>query len=1028
MNKISKEARNELIEHFDNKEYVNFEKAERIIYSHDMGSLPQIVDKMIDTIPQAVIRIRNIEDIKFLVSFSSRNLIPLTPRGNATSGYGDSMPFGKGISVDFMSMRKIINIDSTNMIVTVEPGAVFWIIEKELNKQGLTLRVYPSSAPGATVGGWVSEGGSGIGSYRYGFFKDNIISIDVILMDGSEKTFSGDDLSLIYATQGTIGLITKVSLKIKKRTEMKSILLHFPSVEKQVNLLNRISQTDYSIFSIQSFWGEGLKRRIEALKMSKGTFYSIYHDPVNSEKIQLDSILCKEEGIYLLVTFEGPLIHNDFLKLVLAENGTIEDDVLAKFLWDERFYPMREKRLGPSLIPSEAIVSIDSLSKVLMDAKKQIKDFSFEGTMVNQNEIVILGFVLHDERSFAFSVDYVKSLVLMDIIEKAGGRLYQVGVFFTDKANSIKGKEIMDRLREYKKQVDPKNLLNPGKLFPSNAVPSFIKLAMKAANSGKSVALLVSGFLSKNPGVSKKLAEDLVNESFVCAQCGYCKVVCSEFMGKGWESSAPRGKFYFLREYIRGKGKFSNYLKDEFLLCTTCKRCNNVCQVNIPIQEKWDEMRGFLIQEKGMPTFPAFEMMGGSYEQEINIWTGRKAERGDWVTKDIKIDTTQPLNYWAGCTASFVETDIGLNSVRILQEGGIKFNFLGKEESCCGIPFAMAGKWDLFEKVVQYNARKFKEKNIKQIVTSCPGCWVALNHYYREWTKKLGLPYDVDIIHITEVASQLLKEGKIKVQPSAEKITYHDPCHIGRHGGIYEQPREILKAIAGENFVEMEHNRKDGLCCGSVLTRISEPTVSDKIAGFRLQEAVDAGAKKIITNCPCCEFQLRVAGKSIGNEMEIVDIATYLTKAMGYTESPDPNPSVHYMWGVFLKAIQMMTPEGIVEMMKGMFPEMVLAMPPIFTKMIKMVIKMPKSVRKPIAKMFKAMLPALMPLLLPGMLPKLVPTVGAAMEKGIPDMPESMKEMMPKILPGVLDRVMKGVLSEVSPGIAKEFESYLMAQ
>lgn len=1028
MSKLTATAKNELIERFGNKEFVNFEEAERIIYSHDMGSLPQIVDQMIDTVPAAVVRVRDLDDVKFLVTFSNKYHIPLTPRGNASSGYGDSMPFGKGISVDFMSMKKIVNIDPNKMTVSVEPGIVFWLLEKELNKTGLSLRVYPSSAPGATVAGWVSEGGSGIGSYLYGYFKDNLVSVDAVLMDGTEKTFTGGDLSLIYATQGTIGLITKITLKIKQKTEMKTLLLHFPTIENQVNLLTKIKELDLSIFSIQSFWGEGLERRIKALKKSKGTFYSIYHDPINSEKIQLDKIQCKEDGIYLLVTFEGSIISTEFLSLVAKEKGTIEDDILAKFLWDERFFPMREKRLGPSLIPSEAIISIDLLSKVLTDAKKQIKDFSFEGTMVNHNEMVLLGFVLHDERSFAFSVDYVKSLVLMDIIEKAGGRLYQVGVFFTDKANSIKGKEVMDRLREYKKQVDPKNLLNPGKLFPSKAVPSFLKLAMKAANSGKSVALLVSGFLSKNPSVSKKLAEDLVNEAFVCAQCGYCKVVCSEFMGKGWESSAPRGKFYFLREYIRGKGKFSNYLKDEFLLCTTCKRCNNVCQVNIPIQEKWDDMRGFLIQEKGMPTFPAFEMMGGSYEQEINIWTGRKAERGDWVTKDIEIDTTQPLNYWAGCTASFVETDIGLNSVRILKDGGIKFNFLGKDESCCGIPFAMAGKWDLFEKVVQYNVKKFNEKGIKQVITSCPGCWVALNHYYRDWTKKMGLPYDIEVIHITQVAAQLLKEGKIKVNPQTEKITYHDPCHIGRHGGIYEQPREILKAIAGANFVEMEHNRKDGLCCGSVLTRISEPSVSNKIAGFRLKEATDIGASKIITNCPCCEFQLRVAGKSIGNDTEVVDIATYLTGAMGYKDSPNPNPSVHYMWGVFLKAIQMMTPEGIVEMMKGMFPEMVLAMPSIFTGMIHMVIKMPKTIRKPIAKMFRVMLPTLMPLLLPGMLPKLVPTVGAAMEKGIPDMPPSMKEMMPKILPGVLDRVMKGVLSEVSPAIAKEFEIYLMSQ
>jgi len=1022
--RLNKQAIQDLKDHFGDYQHVNFEWEERVIYSHDMGSLPQVIDRMIDTVPQAVVRIRNEEDILYMVQFSKQYQIPLTPRGNATSGYGDSMPFGKGIVLDFMSMNQVLSVDRVNKTATVQPGIVFIHLEKYLENDHLALRVMPSSAPGATVGGWVAEGGSGIGSYRYGYFKQNIESIEAILMTGEKKVFSGNELDLIYATQGTIGLITKVTIRLRDALPIKPYLVHFPNMDQYEKFLIQLTKTENKIYNLQHFLGDSLNRRFQAIKSGRGVACTLYHNQENFLKLEWDQSF-DQHGVYAAIAVEGE--EEPQWKTILPDyTGKLESSVLAQFIWDERFYPMREKRLGPSLIPSEAIMPVQSLEAVYREARNLIPDVSLEGTLVNQEEVVLLGFVLHDERTFSFAVDYVKSLALMGIIEKHGGRLYQVGVFFTDKAESIKGKEIMEKLRVFKKKADPMQLLNPGKLFPSKLVPSLLKIAMKAGKSGSSMALMVSKLLQKHPFMNKRLAQDIVYEAFACAQCGYCKVVCSEYLGKGWESATPRGKFYYLREFARGQQTISPYLKDEFLLCTTCKRCNHVCQVNIPIQEKWDDMRGFLIHDKKMATFPAFEMMGGSYEQEMDIWTGRKSERDQWFPQDVQWNPGEPLNYWAGCTASFVETDIGINSVRILQEGKVPFQYLGKEESCCGIPFAMAGKWDLFEGIVRYNLKKFQEKGIRQIVTSCPGCWVALSHYYKEWSKKLGIPYDISVIHITQIAADLIKSGKITVQPKQETITYHDPCHIGRHGGIYEEPRTILKAINGDHFKEMEHNRDNGLCCGSVLTRISQPDVSDKIACARIEEAAKIGAEKIITNCPCCEFQLRVGAKSNNKTVEIVDIATYLTQALNCPEAPDPNELVHKMWGVFLGAINMMSPDGVVTMMKQLFPEMVNAMPPVFRGMTKFVMKLPKWMRKPMAWLFKKMLPGLMPVLLPGMLPKMAPDVQKLMEEGIPDMPDSMREMMPKILPSVLDKVMKGLLPLTDKRIAQDFEAFLM--
>ena len=1026
MKTLSEEARNELIEKFGNNEYVSFVESERVIYSHDMGSLPQIVDKMINTIPQAVVRVRNIDDVRFLADFSMKNKIPLTPRGNATSGYGDSMPFGNGISVDFMQMKNILSISENELIVEVEGGIVFWNLERYLNKKGYSLRVYPSSAPGATVAGWISEGGSGIGGYEYGSFRDNITEIEAILPNSETKIFKNDEIDLIYGAQGTIGLITRVKIKIKKFEIMSAILINFKNIEDLVLYLNELSKKELNIFNANCFLGESLKRRIEAIKSSKGIKFSIFTDKEIINNINLDTLVIDQKGIYLLLAINGERLDPQIIKLAVSNNGVIDNSQLANYLWSDRFYPMREKRLGPSLIPSEAIISMEALPKVWTEITEQIEDISLEGTLASKNEIVLLGFVLHDERTFAFSFDYLKSLTMMDIIEKYGGKLYQVGIFFTDRADSIKGKEKMDKLRSFKNTYDPENLLNPGKLFPSKHIPKFINIAMKAGKGSKSFAELVSNFLSKSPKISKKIASDIIYEAFACAQCGYCKVVCSEYAGKGWESSAPRGKFYFLREYSRGNKKFSKYLSDNFLLCTTCKRCNYVCQVNIPIQEKWDDMRGFLVKDKGFPTFPPFEMMGGSYEIARNIWTGRINERDKWVPKEIDIDSNNTVSYWAGCTASFVEKDISINSVRILKDGGVKFNYLGNDESCCGIPFLMAGKWDLFENVVRYNIGKFKEKGVTQIITSCPGCWVSLNHYYRTWAKKLGLEYPVTVYHITEIASKLIENKRLNLNEVKGTVTYHDSCHVGRHGGIYEEPRKILNSIPGTNLVEMEHNRDDGLCCGSVLTRIGEPIISDKIAKLRLDEAELTGAETIITNCPCCEFQLRVAANSLNKKVNIQDISTYLCESLGYTDLHDSVPEVNLMWGVFAKAIDIMTDNGIINMMDGMYPQMVDAMPGAFKGMTKMVISMPKSIRKPFALMFKKMLPSLMPILLPSMLPKLAPTIGDIMMKEIPNMPDQMKEMLPTMLPSVLKKVMKGALPSIATKLGENFYTYMM--
>ncbi len=156
-----------------------------------------------------------------------------------------------------------------------------------------------------------------------------------------------------------------------------------------------------------------------------------------------------------------------------------------------------------------------------------------------------------------------------------------------------------------------------------------------------------------------------------------------------------------------------------------------------------------------------------------------------------------------------------------------------------------------------------KDAGADTVITSCPACDMMWRQVYPEWAKKLGIDYDIKAKHYSEVVAEKIAVRRVQVPRrtaiSPCTVTWHDSCHIGRVSGVYEPPRELIKAIPDVNLVEMEHNREEAHCCGSVLTLIKDPPVAAEIGKTRLDEAVEAGAEKVLALCPCCEFQLRVS-------------------------------------------------------------------------------------------------------------------------------------------------------------------------
>jgi hypothetical protein len=322
----------------------------------------------------------------------------------------------------------------------------------------------------------------------------------------------------------------------------------------------------------------------------------------------------------------------------------------------------------------------------------------------------------------------------------------------------------------------------------------------------------------------------------------------------------------------------------------------------------------------------------------------------------------------------------------------------------------MAGLWDAFEEIMRHNINGMKEKGVKTVVASCPACWLSWKVYYPQWAKKLGIGYPFEVKHYSEVLADAVRSGGLEVtHPLNKKVTWHDSCHMGRAGGIYEPPRELIRAIPGIEFIEMEHNREEAHCCGSVLTLVAE--------------AEATGAEVLVACCPCCEVQFRVTAEKSGRDLPILDLAHLVCDATG-VEHRDPTEYGLKMWGTFEAMINLLKPEDMADLMGELLPQLMDAMPGPMKAMMGMVTAMPVPLRDAMLAVMNPIMPVMFPYLLPGMMPKVMPDMLAAVERRVP-MPEHMRELMPELLPMAMGNLLPKMLPEVIPFFMPKMITYL---
>lgn len=875
----------ELIKVFGDR--VALHQVERQLYSRDIGVLPGVVASTLETVPQAVVQPTGSEELVALMHLAQEHNIPLIPRGSGTAGYGGAVPAKGGIVVDFFRMSSILDIAPKGLKATVQPGVRWQQLEDRLRGQGLALRLYPTSAISATVGGWIANGGgAGVGSFQYGYLKDSILEVELVTPQGTQ-TLKGDSLELVNGLAGTTGFITRVTLLLREATEDRPLLAGFPDLEGFLKAVQEIKARSLPL------WHIGYFDALHAALTRRAVEKQVARDLIHHDKLDFPEL--PQKGI--LGLFVGPARAVEALPAVVtASGGQVQGEKAARHIWEERFYPMRLKALGPSVVPSEVVVPSANLPKLASRLRSKIgRELTFDGTLVEGGkESTLLTYILDDERRLGFTLAYPLSLVPVSEAKKLGGRTYAIGMFFTREAERYFGKERLARVYEFKRRVDPNGILNPGKVFPTSLdktsplekVEFFAQLGQTFGGLlGVADKLLPYKPLDRILDSGSRLAqqplgEELGWDAYACTGCGYCRTVCTEFNILGWESGSPRGKFHFLRHHMKDGAKLDERMADVFFMCATCRRCDPVCQARIPILEHWDMTIRPVLWEEGYNLPHHFKGTTENVIAQHNPMGHPHQNRRDFLTPDIRYKAEGELAYWVGCTASYAMKPLAENPLRILNAAGVEPVLFLEDEWCCGCDMMLYGRFDDILDTVGHNIEAIKRRGVKTLVVHCPGCWSSFALYYPLLAQRLKTEYNVKVEHVTETLARLIEQGKIKpTRPVEMTVTYHDSCHLGRRGGIYEAPRKVMEAIPGLKLVEMPQNLADAPCCGRQFFVYTDE--GSKPYVDRAVEAKTAGAAALVTNCPGCQVAFILGDREAKTNIQCLDITDLLATSMG---------------------------------------------------------------------------------------------------------------------------------------------------
>ena len=382
-----------------------------------------------------------------------------------------------------------------------------------------------------------------------------------------------------------------------------------------------------------------------------------------------------------------------------------------------------------------------------------------------------------------------------------------------------------------------------------------------------------------------------------CTECGRCQSQCP-----AWHTDkplSPKLLIMAMRDHAMAKvvetenlvGEKAPIELDVLWSCTSCGACVEECPVDIEHVDHIVNMRRFQVLVES--EFPA--ELGGTFrnlEKAGNPWGANKQDREGWIAecdfpvKVVSGELPEDVEYlfWVGCAGAYEERAKKTTKAvaELLHMAGVNFAVLGKRETCTGDPARRSGNEFLYQILSQENIATFNEtfggrpKGKKKVVVTCPHCFTTIGRDYAQ------SGFELEMLHHTQLLNTLIKEGRLKPSPhkSDKKLTYHDPCYLGRHNQIYAPPRELLEA-SGCDVEEMPRNKERSFCCGGGGGRMwMEEKIGTRINLNRVDEAIDTGAEEVAVACPFCRVMVGDGMVARHSDVEVLDVAQILLRSV----------------------------------------------------------------------------------------------------------------------------------------------------
>lgn len=371
------------------------------------------------------------------------------------------------------------------------------------------------------------------------------------------------------------------------------------------------------------------------------------------------------------------------------------------------------------------------------------------------------------------------------------------------------------------------------------------------------------------------------DEFFTCAYCAYCvnnNAACPTFLSVRHEITTGRGKMMTARHLAQGvldKKEGLDALTEGLFQCTFCGACEQECIVDIPLTEVYTELKGLIQDRLPKETKRMFQNLGktnnflGMDQEDRNFWNFDVEEIYDeWVNQPAEV------GYFVGCVASYMGRAAGapVSILKLAKTANERISVFSPTEYCCGNPYLLGGNLEKARDLAKHNVNEIEKLEIKTLIVSCAGCYRV---YSQEYPKLLGKELSFKVITHMEFLLGLIKENKLKLLSLTQiKVSYKDPCELGRHCGVYNIARELIDSLPGIENLELPNSHENALCCGAGgLVKANYPTIAKDIALDLIQQMEEEGTELCLNACPSCQTNIDQFLREQGSSILAIDIS-----------------------------------------------------------------------------------------------------------------------------------------------------------